>query len=159
MSRKELLEATEREGQIFRKGNRVFVYVTNKDASIALKYGYPVVIKHDESKESIQQPTTASLHAFAGTPMNPSNTTDPAYEIAKDGEGWICVGGPAQIYTKGDGTAIAAGDSLKCVNSANYMVKSQGAGTEPDFYFHAQALEANTAANYLTDVLVKGLTT
>jgi len=136
-------------------GNRIYKYIKNVD-TVAKSYGHPVCHNFSNGYDyEVDQPATARLEVFAGVVRHPDRPTDTTYSIAAGDYGWIQIYGDAEIYTKGDVSAIAAGDSLKCVDSADYMEKDQGAGTEPTYKRKVFAMEANTAANALTDVFIQ----
>lgn len=145
-SRLGLAPGTEREHAT--EPGRVFKLVKNNHGS-ALTIGDWVqfdLLANDTDSE-VKQPVTAGLALGGGVAMG---------AIPASGYGWICIHGyVAAVRTKGDGTAIAAGDTLKGLNAAFTMVVDQAAGTAPTHSRGVVALDASTSADATIEGFVR----
>lgn len=131
-------------------GGRLYQLVKNNHAS-ALTVGDWVqldLLANDTDSE-VKQAVTAGLALGGGVAMG---------AIPAAGYGWVCrLGYVAAVRVKGDGTAVAAGDTLKGLNATFTMVVDQAAGTAPTFSRGVVALDAATAADTTIEGYVRGL--
>lgn len=131
-------------------GGRIYKLVKNNHAS-ALTVGDWVqldLLAADTDSE-VKQAVTAGLALGGGVAMG---------AIPAAGYGWLCVYGyVAAVRTKGDGTAIAVGDTLKGLNATFTMVVDQAAGTAPTFSRGVVALDASTSADATIEGFVRAL--
>lgn len=129
-------------------GGRVYKLVKNNH-SAALTIGDWVQndLLANDTDSQVKQPVTAGLALGGGVAMG---------AIPAAGFGWVCIYGyvPA-VRVKGDGTAIAAGDTLKGLNAAFTMVVDQAAGTAPTHANGVIALDAATAADTTIEGFVR----
>lgn len=129
-------------------GGRFYKLVKNNHAS-ALTVGDWVqndLLANDTDSE-VKQPVTAGLALGGGVAMG---------AIPAAGFGWICIYGyVAAVRVKGDGTNIAAGDTLKGLNAAFTMVVDQAAGTAPTHAYGVVALDATTSADTTIEGFVR----
>lgn len=130
------------------EGGRIYKLVKNNH-SAALTVGDWVqndLLANDTDSE-VKQAVTAGLALGGGVAMG---------AIPASGYGWVCIYGyVAAVRVKGDGTAVAAGDTLKGANAVFTMVVDQAAGTAPTHANGVVALDATSSADTTIEGFVR----
>jgi len=134
-------------------GEKVYRWVKNADAAVDFIVGEATYHKISDGslmQTLVYQCLTANLSVLAGIAQG---------LLTHGSYGWIQVLGPCSVSASGattGGTAIAAGDWLKGVNTANYMVRDGAATAQATFNRCVQTLVAIATTTTPAAALVSG---
>ena len=140
-------------GSVRTIGEKLYRWVKNADAAVDLAVGdaaYHKITDLTTVAQNVYQCLTANLSLLAGFA---------AGAITHGTYGWVQIYGPGSVSASGattGGTVVAAGDWLKGVNTANYMVRDGASTAQATFNRCVQTLVAIPTTTTPAAALVAG---